>query len=91
MKESELINHVANASGLTKKAVRNVLTALDEVARDELNMGGEIPLPGLGKLVAEHVDAREGRNPATGEALHIPAKTVAKFRPAKALKDALNA
>jgi DNA-binding protein HU-beta len=45
-------------------------------------------IPGLGKLVLVHRKARMGRNPATGEPIHIPAKTVLKFRIAKAAKDA---
>ncbi len=46
-------------------------------------------LPGIGKLVLVHRNARMGRNPATGEQIHIPAKTVVKFRVAKACKEAV--
>jgi DNA-binding protein HU-beta len=50
---------------------------------------GEFPLPGLGKLVRKDRAARMGRNPMTGEQISIPAKTVVKFRVAKAAKDAV--
>lgn len=50
---------------------------------------GTCGLPGLGKLVKQHRNARIGRNPATGEQIQIPAKTVVKFRVAKAAKDAI--
>ena len=90
MNQAELISDVAEATGLPKKAVGDVLNALGSAVAGALALGNEAPLPGLGKLVPERVEAREGRNPSTGEPLHIPAKTVAKFRAAKALKDALN-
>jgi len=48
---------------------------------------GEVPLAGLGKFKVSKRQARTGRNPATGEAIQIPAKTVVKFTVAKALKD----
>jgi len=84
------VNADTSAPSLNKTECGRVLDALAGVAMYELQTaGGEVPLPGLGRLVSEHVAAREGRNPATGEPLHIPAKTVAKFRPGKALKDAI--
>lgn len=89
MNQAELIQKIAAASGLPKKAVADVLTTLGEVAAGELHQGGEIILPGLGKLKPATRAAREGHNPATGEAVHIPEKRTAKFVPGKALKDAL--
>jgi DNA-binding protein HU-beta len=50
---------------------------------------GEFAVPGLGKLVKQKRKARLGRNPATGAEIKIPAKTVLKFRVAKAVKDAV--
>jgi DNA-binding protein HU-beta len=62
---------------------------LVEVAYKEVKGAGEFVLPGFGKLVKIHRQARMGRNPATGATIQIPAKTVLKFRVAKAAKDAL--
>jgi DNA-binding protein HU-beta len=59
------------------------------MAYKEVVNNGEFSLPGLGKLVKVNRKAREGRNPATGESIHIPAKTVVKFRVAKAAKEAV--
>lgn len=73
----------------TKAGVDATLRALGDVVAAELASGGEITLPGLGKLKAETRAARSGRNPTTGAEIAIPAKTVAKFVAAKALKDAL--
>lgn len=90
MNQADLIQDIANRTGLPKKAVGDVLAALGDAAQGELAAGGEIPLPGLGKIKAEMRAAREGRNPATGAAMTIPAKAAAKFSATKALKDALN-
>lgn len=64
----------------------DILTAL---AYSEVKTSGEMTLPGLGKLVKKHRAARQGRNPLTGATIQIPAKTVVKFRVAKAAKDAV--
>lgn len=74
---------------VTKKTAEAWLDAVCDVIAAELAEGGEVVLPGLGKLKAGSKAARTGRNPKTGEAIEIPAKTVVKFVPAKAFKDAL--
>ena len=90
MNQADLITAIAASCGLPKVAVGDVLNSLCVVATAALARGDEVPLPGLGKLAPEGVAARTGRNPATGEAIQIPAKTVAKFKAAKALKETLN-
>lgn len=65
------------------------LDSLCEVAVAELLGGGEVPLPGLGKLKLRKTAARKGRNPRTGETLDIPAGKKVLFVPSKDLKDAL--
>ncbi len=75
--------------GLSKKEATEKWEAFVEVALREVRTNGEFPLPGLGKLVRKERAARMGRNPMTGESIQIPAKTVVKFRVAKAAKDAL--
>ena len=60
------------------------------VMSSELFEGGEVSLPGMGKLSAVHTKARDGRNPKTGEKLHIPAKLRVTFRPSKAFRELLN-
>ena len=59
------------------------------MATKEAKSSGQFVVPGLGKAVKANRKARTGRNPRTGEAIQIPAKTVVKFRLAKAFKDAV--
>lgn len=89
MNQSELITKVAAISGEHKKAVEAVLKTTADVIAAELYEGGEVVLPGLGKLCVNVRAARAGRNPATGEALQIPEKKVPHFSAAKVLKDAV--
>lgn len=71
--------------------VEAVLETLGDVAAAELLGGGELPLPGIGKLKSRDVAARKGRNPRTGEILEIPAGKKVVFMPGKELKEALKA
>jgi DNA-binding protein HU-beta len=89
MTKSEVLQHLADKFGKTKKEVSEMLDAIVELAYAETKKTGEFTLPGLGKLQKKRRDARSGRNPATGETIQIPAKTVVKFRLAKAAKDAI--
>lgn len=80
---------LAEKTELSKKDVGNVLDQLTELAYKEVKTNGEFVVPGFGKLVKANRKERMGRNPATGETIKIPAKTVVKFRLAKAAKDAV--
>jgi DNA-binding protein HU-beta len=85
--KTQLATELAEATGTTKKTASQFLESLSTIAYREVKKSGEFTVPGLGKLVKQHRKARDGRNPATGEAIKIPAKTVVKFRIAKAAKD----
>lgn len=89
MTKSALLAGMADSTGLSKKDVGNVLDTLAAMAYKEVKKGGEFVVPGFGKLVKVHRKARMGRNPATGAQIKIPAKTVVKFRVAKAVKDSI--
>ena len=91
MNQSELILKTAQISGLTKKDVEHALKTAADVIGVAMIEEGEAVLPGLGKLVTQQKDAREARNPKTGETIPVPAHKAVKFRPAKGLKDAVNA
>lgn len=80
---------LAEETGMSKKDVAMFLDKMTEMAYKEVKGAGEFVLPGIGKLVKVHRKERMGRNPATGESIKIPAKTVVKFRVAKAAKDAV--
>lgn len=87
MTKAQLVTKLAEKASLSKKAAGEVLDFIAEVAYKEAK--NSFTLPGLGKLVLVQRKARMGRNPATGEAIKIPAKKVLKFRVAKAAKDAI--
>ncbi|MFA5069691.1 MAG: HU family DNA-binding protein [Patescibacteria group bacterium] len=87
--KSQLLNVLAEKTTLAKKQVAMFLDALAEVAYSQVKSNGEFTIPGIGKLVKKHRAARMGRNPATGATIKIAAKTVVKFRVAKAAKDAI--
>lgn len=89
MTKTQLVAALAEESGMTKKDVVAFLETMTNLAYREVKKNGECILPGFGKLVKAKRKAREGRNPATGETIKIPAKTVVKFRLSKAVKDAV--
>ena len=91
MNQSELITKVAEITGESRKAVESVLKTTADIVAAELQEGGEVTLPGLGKLQTKDRAARTGKNPKTGEPLAIPAKRVPHFSATKALKEAVNA
>jgi DNA-binding protein HU-beta len=90
MTQNESIRAVAEALDTTPKAVKEMFATLAEVAEKTVKKMDTLVLPGIGKLVAKKRPARTGRNPATGEAIKIPAKKVVKFTVARALKNAAN-
>ena len=89
MTQTEIVNALADSSGLKKTEVKGLFDAIADLAAKEVKKNGEFTLPGFGKLVKATRKAREGRNPATGAMIKIPAKTTVKFRLGKAMKDAV--
>ena len=90
MTQTEIINSLAESTGCKKTDVKGMFDALAALATSEVKKNGEFTLPGFGKLVKATRKAREGRNPATGATIKIPAKTTVKFRLGKAMKDAVS-
>jgi len=90
MTKAQIVNALAEKTGLSKKEVNNFFDELNDLAYKEVKQNGEFALPGFGKLVKTKRKSRKGRNPATGEEITIPAKTVVKFRLSKAAKDAVS-
>ncbi len=89
MTQSEVFNHFAEKSGMKRAQVKEFFDELYNLASGEVKTNGEFVLPGFGKLVKSERKAREGRNPATGETIQIPAKTTLKFRVGKGMKDSV--
>ena len=88
--QTEIVNGLAEKTGLKKAQAKEFFSALAAMAAAEVKKNGEFTLPGFGKLVKATRKAREGRNPATGKPIKIPAKTTVKFRLGKAMKDAVS-
>jgi len=90
MTQAQFFQAVAEASNLKKTDVRSVFEAVENVVMKKLKGEGKIPLGGLGAVKLVDRKARIGRNPATGEQIKIPAKTVVKITPSKGMKDTFN-
>jgi DNA-binding protein HU-beta len=91
MNQVDLIAHVADTAGLSKADAGKAVEAVLGAVSNELTAGKEVRLHGFGIFSTADRAAREGRNPQTGATVQIAASKVAKFSPAKALKDRLNA
>ncbi len=89
MTKSQIASHFAEKFELSRRSATEMLDELAALAASETKKTGSFTIPGIGKLVLVRRKARMGRNPATGMAIKIPAKTVAKMRVGKAVKDAI--
>jgi DNA-binding protein HU-beta len=87
--KSELIEHIATQADLSKAAAGRALDALTGAVRTALKKGSSVTITGFGTFAVTKRAARTGRNPRTGAAIKIKAAKVPKFKPGKALRDAL--
>ena len=90
MNKNELIARVADRTNMSKAAAAEAVEATFSEIEAALKGGGEVRIVGFGNFVVAHRKASTGRNPRTGESINIPASSTPKFRPGKALKDAVN-
>lgn len=90
MNKSELIDHIANAAGISKAAAARALDATTEAISGALKNGDMVTLIGFGTFYVGERSARSGRNPRTGATIDIKAAKSPKFRAGKGLKDAVN-
>lgn len=90
MNKTQLISQIAASADISKTAAARALEATVAAVKTTLKAGGMVTLVGFGTFYVGRRSARTGRNPRTGAALKIDAAKVAKFRPGKALKDAIN-
>ncbi len=90
MNKNELIGVVAERADLTKGQAGEAVDAVLDAITSTLKSGGDIRLVGFGTFAVTRRKATKGRNPATGAEIDIPASNQAKFKPGKALKEAIN-
>jgi DNA-binding protein HU-beta len=88
--KTELIEHIAKQADISKAAATRALEATISAVKTSLKKGKAVSLVGFGTFNVAKREARTGRNPRTGAAIKIKAARVPKFRPGKALKDAVN-
>ncbi len=89
MRKPELAAAVAEQTELTRDKASEVITAFTDQVSAAASRGEDITLIGFGTFNVRHREAREGRNPQTGESIHIPASKTVGFKAGKALKDAI--
>ena len=89
MNKAELITAVAQAADINKADAERVITAFADTVQAVLKNGGSVTLVGFGTFAAGQRAEREGRNPATGEAITIAAAKTVKFKAGKTLKDSI--
>ena len=89
MTKGQTVAHFAGKFEISKRAAASMINEYAALAIAETKKKGAFVLPGIGKSVLVKRKARTGRNPATGEAIKIPAKTVVRVRPSKAFKEAI--
>lgn len=90
MTKQELVEKMAAKSGLTKADSERALNAFQEAVTEELSKGGKVTLTGFGTYATSKREAREGRNPRTGEKVKIAARTAVTFKVGSKLKEAVN-
>lgn len=88
--KAELVERVSEQAGISKAAAQQALDALTGTITDVLTEEGSVVITGFGSFSITQRSARKGRNPSTGAEIDIPASKSAKFKPGKALKDAVN-
>ena len=88
--QTQIIAALADSTGLKKTEVKGLMDSLAAMAVTEVKKNGEFTVPGFGKLKKTNRKAREGRNPATGAVIKIPAKTTVKFSLGMAMKDSIS-
>lgn len=89
MNKAEFVEKVSGKTGLSRKTTEDTVKAVLETISESLADGESISFVGFGTFTVAERAAREGKNPRTGEKVTIPATTVPKFKPGKALKDAV--
>jgi DNA-binding protein HU-beta len=89
MNKSDLIEHIAKQADISKAAATRALDAVVGGVKSTLKKSGSVTIVGFGTFAVGRRAARSGRNPRTGAAIKIKAAKVPKFKPGKALRDAL--
>src|ERR1700748_1856262 len=90
MNVTELAEQIASKHGVERKQAKQVIEGVFKAVIEAAQKGEEVSIPGFGKFKVSNRDARQGRNPATGETIQIAASKKLAFTPAKQVRDAMN-
>ena len=90
MNKGELVQRISDKAGVSRSQAENALNAVIEGISDALKNDDSVTLVGFGTFSVSKRDARQGRNPQTGESINISAKNIVKFKPGKKLADSVN-
>lgn len=90
MVKQDIVEKMATELDVPKAKMERAIDAAIESIIDAMKKGDKVNISGFGIFTAKHKEARTARNPKTGASVQVPAKTAAKFRPAKNLKEVLN-
>ncbi len=90
MSKQELVNYVADKTGLSKKDTEAALSSFIDGVKSALKKGDSVTLVGFGTFSVSHRNARTGRNPQTGATIQIPARKAPVFKAGKGLKETVN-
>ncbi len=90
MNKGELVKKLASKSGMSQTNAQKALDAILDTVSEELRQGGKVNLVGFGTFSVSHRQDRKGRNPQTGEEILVPGGNVPKFKPGKALREAVD-
>lgn len=92
MSQKKIETRLANKLGVSETKANDIFNACIEVLKDEisnLKQGENLIIRNFGTYRMVHQQARTGRNPSTGDAVHVPAKNILKFKPAKQMQEAI--
>jgi DNA-binding protein HU-beta len=89
MNKAQIVSKIADEAKISKAAAEKAIATLTKAITQALRKGDSVTLVGFGTFSVTHRKAREGRNPQTGQKIRIPARKIPRFRPGKALKDAV--
>jgi len=90
MNKSEFVDAVAESADIPKSTASKAVDAMVDVISRSLKQGQQVSLVGFGTFLTRQREARQGRNPRTGETIQIKASRVPSFKAGKGLKDAVN-
>ena len=89
MTKADIVERIYEKVGFSKKEASEVVESIFEIIKTRLEQGDKVKISGFGNFVVNQKRPRKGRNPQTGAAVKIPARTVPKFSAGKGLKDAM--